>query len=128
MNLLVDTHLLLWSAFRSDRLSTAARRHLDDPGNALWFSVVSIWEVAIKRAQNKPDFRIDPGPLRAGLLASGYAELPVEGRHALGVGGMPRLHGDPFDRMLVAQAAVDGLLLLTSDRKLMGYDAPVRLV
>lgn len=128
MNLLVDTHLLLWAAFRSAKLSGAARREMGDPANTLWFSVISVWEVAIKRAQNKPDFPIDPGPFRAGLLANGYLELAVEGRHCVGVAGLPRLHGDPFDRLLVSQAAVDGLVLLTSDRKLAAYDAPIRLV
>ncbi|MEM7528739.1 MAG: type II toxin-antitoxin system VapC family toxin [Pseudomonadota bacterium] len=128
MNLLLDTHLLLWLAGRDDMMSPEADRLVKDPANALWYSAASIWEVAIKRSLDRPDFRTEPSVLRAGLLANGYRELAIQGRHCLAVSTLPRHHGDPFDRMLLAQAAVDGLMLVTSDRRLGAYDGPVRLV
>lgn len=128
MNLLLDTHLLLWAAARPDLLSSRALALIEDPGNVLVFSVASLWEVAIKRALDRPDFRTEAGVLRAGLLANGYAELPVEGRHILSLATLPPLHADPFDRILVAQAMAEGLVLLTADKRVGAYGGPVRVV
>lgn len=128
MNYLVDTHLLLWSAFRSASLSPRAAQTLLDTRHALWFSAASIWEVAIKRGLNRPDFRVDPGVLRAGLLANGYQELPVEGRHCLALGTLPPLHADPFDRILIAQATIEGMILLTADQAVAAYAGPIEKV
>jgi PIN domain nuclease of toxin-antitoxin system len=128
MNLLVDTHLLLWASTNKDKLPRAAYRIMADTNNALWFSAASIWEVAIKHSLQRADFNIDPGPLRAGLLQMGYDELPIAGRNVLSLVGMPYHHTDPFDRMLLAQAISEGLTLLTSDRDLARYDGPVRYV
>ncbi len=128
MNLLVDTHLLLWTAFEQKRLSKAAVSSISDTTNALWFSVTSIWEVAIKRGLNRPGFQIDPGVLRAGLLNNGYQELAVEGRHCLQLASLPMLHGDPFDRMLIAQAMSEGMTLLTSDKQVAKYTGPIKKV
>ncbi len=125
MNLLLDTHYLLWVAGRDTMPSALADALIKDPANTLWFSVASIWEVAIKRGLDRPDFRTDPGTLRAGLLASEYLELAVEGRHILGLATLPALHRDPFDRLLVAQAAAEGMRLLTADRRLVAYGDPV---
>ncbi len=125
MRLLLDTHLLLWAADGSKRLPGAARALIDDDANTLLFSVASIWEVAIKQSRGRPDFDIDPGLLREGLLANRYEELPVLGRHAIAVRALPGLHADPFDRLLVAQAVADGLVLMTSDRVLGQYPGPV---
>lgn len=125
MNLLIDTHLLLWAAAQPEHLPEAARFRLLDPANRLHFSAASLWEVAIKRGLDRPDFRVDPGPLRAGLLASGYEELPVEGRHVLALATLPRHHADPFDRILIAQAATEGMVLLTADATLEAYGGPV---
>lgn len=127
MNLLLDTHLLLWAA-SGEPMPPEADQAINDPDNVLWFSVVSLWEVAIKRALDRPDFRTEASVLRSGLLANGYAELPVEGRHVLALAILPALHGDPFDRMLLAQARSDGLVLLTTDRRLADYGEPVRRV
>ena len=124
MNLLIDTHLLLWAAAEPARLPDAARQAILDPANALHFSVASLWEVAIKRALDRPDFRVDPGPLRAGLVAGGYLELPVEGRHVLALATLPRHHADPFDRMLLAQQSVENCMLMTSDRALLALGRP----
>ena len=128
MNLLLDTHILLWAAFDQRKIGAAARSLISNPANALWFSVASLWEVAIKRGLDRPSFQIEAGVLRAGLLSSGYSELSVEGRHVLGLAVLPRHHGDPFDRMLIAQAAAEGMRLLTADRVLEAFGGPVMLV
>ena len=128
MKLLVDTHLLLWLAIGSDRLSAQARAVVEDAGNSPFFSAASIWEVAIKRGLDRPDFRADPGVLRAGLLENGYRELAVDGRHCLPLLSLPPLHADPFDRILIAQALTEGMTLVTADRKVAAYPGPVRLV
>ncbi len=125
MNLLLDTHCLLWVAARPDLLSPSALAMIEDPANRLWFSVASIWEVAIKRGLDRPDFRTDPGTLRAGLLSAGYEELAVDGRHVLILSALPTLHRDPFDRMLLAQATAEGMRLLTADRRLAAYGGAV---
>lgn len=128
MKLLLDTHLLLWAANDSQRLSEAARAAIADPANTLVFSVASIWEVAIKRALGRPDFRTDSRVLRRALIENGYEELPVLGTHAVAVEGLPPLHGDPFDRLLIAQATVEGVLLLTADPMVANYPGPLRKV
>lgn len=125
MNLLLDTHILLWSASNDRMMSEAADALIRDPGNRLWFSAASIWEVAIKRALDRPDFRTDPGVLRAGLLANGYEELAIEGRHILSLATLPSLHGDPFDRILIAQAMAEGMRLVTVDARVAAYGGPV---
>lgn len=128
MNYLVDTLLLLRAAFRSEDLSEAARRLLEDPRHGLWFSAASIWEVTVKRELNRPDFRVDAGLLRAGLLANGYQELAILGRHCLAPSALPDPAGDPFDRMLLAQAVTEGMILMTADARLAGQGRPVTLV
>ena len=121
MNLLVDTHLLLWASITPQKLSAKARILLEDEKSILWFSAVSILEVAIKHSLKRSEFRIDPRPLRAGLFQMGYTELPLEGRQALDLADMPYFHTDPFDRLLVAQAKSEGMLLLTADKTLVQY-------
>ncbi|MEL6573721.1 MAG: type II toxin-antitoxin system VapC family toxin, partial [Pseudomonadota bacterium] len=74
---------------------------------------------------DRPDFRIEPGALRAGLLSNGYQELVIEGRHCLGLMTLPRLHADPFDRMLITQAAAEGMVFLTADRRIGEYPGPI---
>lgn len=126
MRLLLDTQLLIWASSRSRRLSLAARDAIE-LADTVAFSVVSIWEVAIKRTKHHASFDVVPEELREGLLRSRYREISVTGAHALAVQGLPSVHGDPFDRMLVAQAQVEGLTLLTADRILAAYGAPVQL-
>jgi PIN domain nuclease of toxin-antitoxin system len=128
MNLLLDTHLLLWAAATPDRLSREATELILDKENRLFFSAASMWEIAIKRGLGRADFRVDPALLRRGLVENGYDELPVTSTHAMAVGHLPPLHKDPFDRMLVAQAESEGLLLLTNDNLVAGYPGPIRLV
>lgn len=128
MNYLIDTHLLLWAAFQSARLPAAAHRIMADPAHRLWFSAASIWEVSIKRGLNRADFRVDPGALRAGLLANGYDELAIESRHCLALSALPALHSDPFDRLLLAQAITEGMILLTADHAIAAYGGPIEQV
>jgi PIN domain nuclease of toxin-antitoxin system len=129
LNLLLDTHLLIWSA-ASDAPGDqrGADELIDDPANALFFSAASIWEVAIKFALRRLDFAVDPHILRRALLDNGYVEVPVSGEHAAAVGGLPAIHKDPFDRLLLAQATLEGLILLTSDAQLGRYPGPIRVV
>ena len=128
MRLLLDTHLLLWAAGPSPRLSVQARRLIDDPDNELVVSAASLWEIAIKSALRRPNFRLDAPLFRRNLLNNGYNELAVTGQHAVAVANLPLLHRDPFDRILVAQSIVEGITLLTSDPRVAQYPAPVRRV
>ena len=128
MRLLIDTHLLLWAAGSPERLPVAAAEMIEDEGNALVFSAASLWEVAIKAGLGRADFTVDAGVLRRGLVENGYEELAISGAHACRVASLPPAHRDPFDRMLVAQAMVEGVELLTADRALAGYGGPVRVV
>ena len=128
MKLLLDTHLLLWAAGEPGRLSVRARSLMEDQDNALVFSAASLWEITIKAGLGRADFQIDPHLLRRGLIENGYEELPVTGQHALAVGQLPDVHRDPFDRILVAQATVEGLLLVTHDPLVQAYPGPITAV
>jgi PIN domain nuclease of toxin-antitoxin system len=101
---------------------------LEDPAHTPVFSVASLWELLIKRALGRPDFTVQPAVLRRALLDGGWQELAIEAHHALAVASLPPLHRDPFDRLLLAQASADGLLLITADQQLAQYPAPVRLM
>lgn len=128
MLLLLDTHLVLWAAYQPDRLGPATAATLNDGSNTLMVSAASIWEVAIKAGLGRPDFTVDANVLRRALVENGYRELPISSAHAAAVNGLPGLHRDPFDRLLVAQARVEGITLLTSDEQVAAYGDPVRLV
>ena len=128
MKLLLDTQLLLWAAGQPERISKSARKLLNDPKNELVFSAASLWEVAIKSSLGREDFRVEPRLLRRGLLDNGYVELPVTSQHAVNIDGLPPLHKDPFDRLLLSQALSEGITLLTTDSALAGYPGPVRKV
>lgn len=128
MKLLLDTQLLLFAAGQPKRLSAAARAMLSDPDNALLFSAASLWEVTIKNGLGRDDFRVEPRVLRRGLLDNGYIELQVTSEHAVQATGLPEIHRDPFDRLLVAQAQVEGITLLTADKTVALYPGPIRKV
>ena len=100
----------------------------DSRTGLVFFSAVSLWEVAIKNGLGRPDFNIDPCFLRWGLLASGFIELDVTGAHAVAVGGLPPIHKDPFDRILIAQAQIQGLTLLTADAVVARYPGSIKLI
>jgi PIN domain nuclease of toxin-antitoxin system len=128
MRLLVDTHLLLWATAKSRRLPREARALLEDPMNEVLFSAASLWEIVIKSALRKADFKVDVARLRPAFAEMGFAELPVSGAHAERLASLPPLHKDPFDRMLVAQSLAEPLVLLTNDGVLAGYGDVVKVV
>ena len=128
MKLLLDTHLLLWAAGQPEKLSAAALALIEAPENQLLFSAASLWEIAIKAGLDRDDFVVEPGLIRRGLLDNGYEELPVNSAHAVALTGLPAIHKDPFDRILVAQAQVEGILLLTSDDIVSRYPGAVERV
>lgn len=125
MNLLLDTHLLLWAAGEPDRLPRKARGMLLDPTNRLMFSAASLWEIGIKRNLGRADFAIDPRRFWRLLLIHGYREIAVGSEHALVASELPPHHKDPFDRILIAQSRVEGLTLLTADKLVARYGQPV---
>jgi PIN domain nuclease of toxin-antitoxin system len=126
MKLLLDTHLLLWAAGEPQRLSKQARTLIDNPDNELIFSAASLWEVAIIRGLGREDFKVDARLLRRGLLDNGYSELPIISDHVVATESLPLIHKDPFDRILVAQATVEGITLLTIDSLVSQYPGPIR--
>ena len=128
MTVLLDTHVLLWGAGAPDRLPSDARAVIEDPETTLVYSVASVWEIAIKSGLGRADFCVDPRVLRRRLLANDYVELPVTGAHAAVVDLLPPIHKDPFDRLLVAQAQLEGLTLWTVDDTLARYPGPIRVI
>ena len=125
MKLLLDTHVLLWAAGSPAQLPPEARAMLEDPDNALLFSAASLWEIAIKRSLGRADFKVDARVLRRGLQDNGYQELPITSEHAVFIDSLPPIHKDPFDRILVAQATVEGITLLTADTLIAQYPGPI---
>lgn len=128
MKLLLDTHILLWAASGSKQLSDNAVGLLENPENELLFSVASLWEIVIKHGLGREDFRVDVHVLRRGLLDNGYSELPILSNHVMAIAGLPAIHKDPFDRVLVAQAIAEGVTLLTADPLVAQYTGPIRTV
>jgi PIN domain nuclease of toxin-antitoxin system len=128
MRLLVDTHLLLWATASSRRLPREARTLLQDPANEVLWSVASLWEIVIKAALRKADFKVDVARLRPAFAQMGFGELSVSGAHAERLASLPPLHKDPFDRVLVAQCLAEPLVLLTNDAALAAYGDVVRVV
>ncbi len=125
---LLDTHLVLWAAFDPQRLSAKAAKLLRSREVPLAFSLATLWEVAIKTSLGRPDFAVDPLQLHRALLAEGFIELPIQVQHITRVASLPWVHRDPFDRLLVAQAIVERLTLLTADTTLKRYGRFVRVV
>lgn len=128
MNLLLDTHVLLWAAAEPERLSDEAAGLINDQGNKVYFSAASLWEIVIKAGLDRPNFQADPHLLRRGLIENGYLELPITSQHTLAVSHLPNIHKDPFDQILVAQAESEGFLLLTADELVARYPGPIRRV
>ncbi len=128
MKLLLDTHIILWSAGQPEKLSESIRSILTSQENSLFFSAASIWEIVIKLGLGRNDFKVDPYRLRKMMVIHGYTELPVTSEHALKIDSLPLLHKDPFDRLLLAQARVEGMMLLTVDAAIAQYKESVLAV
>lgn len=126
--LLLDTHLLIWASSMPEKLSHDARTQILSIDNQLFFSTVSIWEISIKSALQKESFRMDAKQLYRGLLRAGYQELCMRAEHALATEQLPLWHKDPFDRLLLAQAATEDMMLLSADNQLHAYGFPVMAV
>jgi len=116
---LIDTHLLIWAA--NDTLPKEALPYFLNKDNKLFFSSASIWEVVIKNGLNHPDFQINPDVLYCGLLDNDYTELSITSIHSLLVAHLKSIHKDPFDRILIAQAKSEGMILLSSDEIVSQY-------
>jgi PIN domain nuclease of toxin-antitoxin system len=122
VDVLLDTQVVLWWLAEDPRLSETMRAHISDPSNQPVVSAASAWEVAIKQALGK--LKLD-GDLEDSVGRCGFRMLPVTFAHAVEVRTLPSIHRDPFDRMLIAQARVENLPLLTADRRLAAYPANV---
>ena len=128
MKLLLDTHILLWAAGQPEKLSESARTRLTAAENSLYFSAASMWEIVIKLGLGRDDFKVDPYRLRKMLVVHGYTEIPVSSEHVLRVLGLPLVHKDPFDRLLLAQARSEGMLLVTADAAVAEFGESVMMV
>jgi PIN domain nuclease of toxin-antitoxin system len=124
LRLLLDTHLLLWWLEGSASLTAAARETIGDPENTVFVSAVSLWEIRLKQSLGKLRLPVD---FSERLAAEPFESLPLTASHTRQIATLPWRHGDPFDRMLVAQAQVEKLILLTADEALTAYGAAVRL-
>ncbi len=128
MRLLLDTHVLICVAAEPDRISNEVLRIIESRDTELVFSAASVWEVAIKRTLGREDFDVDPRLLRRGLIENGYTELAITGAHAAAVDSLPPIHKDPFDRILIAQALAESLMLVTADPVVARYPGPIMRV
>jgi PIN domain nuclease of toxin-antitoxin system len=125
MRLLLDTHVFIWSVMDSRQLKAATRGHLAS-AEAVYVSAASIWEIAIKTRLGK--MTGDPAAFAAAIDASGFQELAVTAKHAAAVAKLPLHHSDPFDRLLLAQAFLEPLRLVTADKALAVYGGAIDLV
>ena len=125
---LLDTQLLIWMAVAPEQLPSTLIPDLEDRQQRFFVSVISLWEVAIKRSLNRPDFQLDAAELRQQLQREGFEELPIRAEHCLAVQNMPWHHKDLFDRLLIAQAQQEQIELLSCDQGLSQYGACVTLL
>jgi PIN domain nuclease of toxin-antitoxin system len=125
---LVDTQLLLWNVYGSRKLPAKVARLFRDGRHEFFYSAASLWEIAIKAARGRGDFAADTAAIRDTLEANGFHELPVAAQHAIAFSGLPPIHADPFDRMLVAQSIVEPMALITTDERLAAYPGTIEVV
>lgn len=128
MALLIDTQVLLWALYEPQKIPAALRARLVDPGCRVCFSAVSIAEIAIKASLGRRDFPFQPDEVATMARETGFVELPLNSGQAALLARLPWHHRDPFDRLLVAQALLDGLRLVTTDRALPAYSDLVECV
>lgn len=128
MNLLLDTHVALWAITDSPKLPQKARDLITSPKSTVWVSAASVWEIAIKRALGRGDMPVSSQDAMRYFLESGYRFLPIEAEHAVAVEDLPTHHHDPFDRILVAQALVEPMRLMTHDPLVARYSDTTILI
>jgi len=121
VRVLIDTHIFVWCDQRPGAVPSALMAALRDTGNEVFVSVATVWEIAIKRATGKLLF---PAPIVQAAERMGFEVLPIAAAHAEHAGGLPRHHGDPFDRLIIAQAFLEGLIVGTRDRAMSSYGVP----
>ena len=121
MRLLLDTHVMLWAMLDDARLTEDARKIIEDSRNDVYFSVVSLCEISLKRMAHPDRMSVDAAHAREAFLAAGYGELPFGGSRAEAMDTLPLLHRDPFDRMLLAQAKAEGMKILSHDNRFPAY-------
>lgn len=128
MVLVLDTHVLLWTLDAPERLPRDIVAQIESPETTVYFSAASIWEIAIKTALEKIDFRYSPEDIAQAARDTGFVELPVSAAHGAKVAHLPLHHRDPFDRLLIAQVLLMPARLLTADSALVPYSELVRLI
>jgi len=128
LNILLDTHIALWAIDDSPRLPAQARELIANPKHAIWTSVASLWEIAIKHSRNSDDMPIGSADALKYFQLSGYRILPIQAEHTLMVETLPHHHKDPFDRILIAQALAEPMRLLTHDALVAKYSDSFILV
>lgn len=121
MNILLDTHIALWAITDSPRLPSKARELIESPRSSVWISAASIWEIAIKHSLGRGDMPVSGSEALRYFRDSGYAFLAIEPEHAAAIEDLPQHHTDPFDRILVSQALVEPMRLITSDSMVVRY-------
>ncbi|QDU30913.1 PIN domain protein [Anatilimnocola aggregata] len=126
MKLLLDTHAFMWLDSSSAKLSPTAKQAIGDPANEVWFSTASIWEIQIKLAIGKLQLQEPLAQIIAKQKSNQLSELAIRSEHVIGLAGLPLVHRDPFDRMLIAPAVVEGYTLVTADATFSQY--PVKLL
>jgi PIN domain nuclease of toxin-antitoxin system len=122
VRLLLDTHVLLWTLLAPEEVWPEARELIEDGAQDILVSAASAWEIAIKRAQGRLEA---PQDLAAAVAKQSFRPLPIRFEHAAAAGDLPRHHRDPFDRMLIAQAMVEGLTIMTRDTSFEAYGVPL---
>jgi len=123
VRLLLDTSVFLWCLSNSPRLGRKARRAIAAPDSEVWVSAASAWEIAIKAAAGRPVYARSPEQwLMVELEHNRFRPLPISVEHALAVATLPPRHGDPFDRLIIAQGRVEGLTIVTADENFEAYE------
>ncbi|MGQ0529370.1 MAG: type II toxin-antitoxin system VapC family toxin [Panacagrimonas sp.] len=125
MNLLLDTHVALWAITDSPKLTKKARELIESPRSSVWISAATVWEITIKHGLGRGDMPVSGQAALRYFQASGYQLLPIEAEHAAAVEDLPKHHADPFDRILVAQALVEPMRLITHDPIVARYSDTV---
>ena len=128
MRILIDTHIALWAITDSPRLPQKSRGLITDPGNDVWVSAASVWEISVKHALGREAMPVSGAEAVHWFSVSGYRELSISFAHSAAVDNLPPIHSDPFDRMLVAQASTEPLRLMTHDELLSRYSDVVLVV